>query len=128
MAFTGNKGELTTQCAESCGNFVATLYPSGAKENKAQNLLKTKDRKRQFSKNEAENILKTSLLPKTVGAQKFRTTCRLLPGGAPRGEAATGGVTWPSWPCRSTGGTPVAQDRRISPHRQPQNFAKKTRI
>ncbi len=55
--------------AETYGNCMATSCPSGANKYEAENMLKTKDRKRQFSKNEAENMLKTKQLPKTVKTQ-----------------------------------------------------------
>jgi hypothetical protein len=49
---------------------MATLRPPTAQTPKAENILKTKGRKRTFSQNEAENILKQSYLQETVGISK----------------------------------------------------------
>ena len=49
---------------------MATLCPPVAKNHEAENMLKTKDRKRTFSKNEAENILKINHLTKIRGDSK----------------------------------------------------------
>jgi hypothetical protein len=38
-------------------NFIATFCPPDPKKNEAENMLKTKGRKKGFPKNEAENIL-----------------------------------------------------------------------
>jgi hypothetical protein len=52
---------------------TATLCPPAAIINEAENILKTKGRKRAFSKNEAENILKRSQLLETVETPKSMT-------------------------------------------------------
>ena len=49
---------------------MATSCPLGDNVPKAENILKTKGRRRAFSQNEAENILKKSYLQETVGTPK----------------------------------------------------------
>jgi hypothetical protein len=49
---------------------VATSCPSIPKKHEADNILKKKDKKSDFSKNEAENILKIKPLTKNRGDSK----------------------------------------------------------
>jgi len=53
--------------AEKYGDSVETSCPSGLNKREPGNLMKTKDRRRRFQKNEPENMLKRSQLPKTAG-------------------------------------------------------------
>jgi hypothetical protein len=53
--------------AKKYGDRAATSCPSGLNNREPGNLMKTKDRRRRFQKNEPENILITSQLPKTAG-------------------------------------------------------------
>jgi hypothetical protein len=71
MAFAADNGEGMILFAETYGNCEATLCPSEANRHEAGNILKTKDRKRRFSKNEAGNMLKISQLPKNAGTQNL---------------------------------------------------------
>jgi hypothetical protein len=66
MKPAGNKGEERILFAETYGDFMATSCPSGANAPKAVTLLKTKDRKRQFSCTKAVRILKKSRLQKSM--------------------------------------------------------------
>jgi hypothetical protein len=52
---------------------MATSRPHTRQNHEAEKLLKTKGQKRAFSKNEAENILKTSKLLKIIGIPRNRT-------------------------------------------------------
>ena len=47
-----------------CGDFMATSCPPVDHLSEAENTLKTKDRKKRFSKNEAENMLKEKAVTK----------------------------------------------------------------
>src|SRR5271165_624296 len=72
MALAGQQGrKRMLRCAENYPKFLATLCPPSGILSEAENLLKIKDRKKRFWQNEAENILKTKSLPKTVGMQKL---------------------------------------------------------
>jgi hypothetical protein len=72
MAFAGNKEEEPMILfAETYGKCMVTLCPLGGNRPKAENILKTKDRKRRFSSTKAENILKTSRLLKHVGTRNL---------------------------------------------------------
>src|SRR5271157_3187103 len=57
--------------AETYGKCIATFCASSDNLSKAENILKTKDRKRRFSCTKAENMLKTSQLEKHVGTQNL---------------------------------------------------------
>ncbi len=48
MPFAGNNGEMMILFAETYSNRKATSCPSGVKKHEAENLLKTKERKRRF--------------------------------------------------------------------------------
>ena len=65
----GGGAEFVMKSAKIYGNCISTLSPSGGNKNEAENILKTKGRKRWFLKNEVENILKTSQLAKTAGGR-----------------------------------------------------------
>ena len=65
----GMKGERMILFAEIYGNRTVTSCPFRANDPKAENLLKTKGRKRRFSFAKAENILKKSQLSKTMEMQ-----------------------------------------------------------
>ena len=68
---------------------MATSCPPVAKNHEAENMLKTKGRKRAFSKNEAENILKKSHLQKTVGIRKEHD--KMSAEGTPQAGLTVGG-------------------------------------
>jgi hypothetical protein len=68
---------------------MAALSPCTDKVYEAENILKTKGRKRAFSKNEAESILKIKQLQETIGIPKKHdklTARRGLPWPAAGGE------------------------------------------
>jgi hypothetical protein len=71
MALADNDREPGITLARTYGICVATSCPSSDYVYEADNILKTKDRKRLFSKNEAEKILKTDQLPKTIGMRNL---------------------------------------------------------
>jgi hypothetical protein len=71
MPISDNNWEPRVTFGKTCGICIATSCPLDDNVSEAENVLKTKDRKRRFCKNEAENILKLNQLPKTVETQNL---------------------------------------------------------